>query len=316
MHDPIGHRTVTHAAITRFGELTGDYAAMHFDTRYGAEHGMDGTIAHGLLSGAWAFGALARHAPERLALGETGARVSDFRVRFHRMVYVDDRFALRARDGDAPAWPSVDDSSADRHTVFEVVNQRDEVVTSGTVSVESAAASTKPPRVPAPLVIDAWQPDPAAGPIHAEEMIERGPRGVGLGRTVTEADLVGWTDFTGHLDPAALDALFAARQPAGERVAPPMWVFCRAFGDYLRDLLRAPMPSTGFAGHLGDAWRSLAPVRIGDTLHTRHRPIAFTPSKSRPGQGIVDFALHVVSQRDEIVLEGRVTMMIGTKAGA
>ena len=71
-HSPdaaIGHRTVTHAAITRFGETTGDYAAMHFDRDHGPALGMDGTIAHGLLSGAWVFGALAQHAPDRLAFG-------------------------------------------------------------------------------------------------------------------------------------------------------------------------------------------------------------------------------------------------------
>ena len=100
---PIGHRTVTHAAITRFGESTGDYAAMHFDLGEGPALGMGGTIAHGLLSGAWVFGALAQHAPERLALGDANAIVSGYAVRFHRMVFVDDLFSLRWRDHDEAA---------------------------------------------------------------------------------------------------------------------------------------------------------------------------------------------------------------------
>lgn len=118
---PEGHRTVTHAAITRFGELTGDYAAMHFDRDQARANGMEETIAHGLLSGAWALGALARFAPERLGLGDPRAFPSEFSVGFRRMTAVGDLFSVRWRTGDGDA--DADDGS--RRTDFEVVNQRD-----------------------------------------------------------------------------------------------------------------------------------------------------------------------------------------------
>ena len=132
--EPVGHRTVTHAAITTFGGLTGDYAQMHFDRDFGPAQGMGGTIAHGLLSGAWALGALAQHAPVRLGLGEPDAVMTGYRVKFSRMVFVDDLFSLRWRNDEAPATEGLANECG-LHTEFEVLNQRDEVVTSGSVSV-------------------------------------------------------------------------------------------------------------------------------------------------------------------------------------
>lgn len=311
----VGHRTVTHADITRFGALTGDYAAMHLDRGFGPASGMGGTIAHGLLSGAWSLGALAQHAPDRLALGDPRAYLAGYAVRFHRMVFVDDRFALRWAESEDPAVDGLVEAGR-IDTRFEVLNQRDEVVTSGAVSVVTGSGGETPPMpaAPEPLEIDTtWSPEGASLPIHADEMVERGPRGASLGRTVTEADCVNWTDFTGELDPAITNAPWAERSRFGGRIAPPMWVFCRAFGDYLRDLLRVSMPSTGFAGHLGDRFRTIAPVHLGDTLRTRHRPVGFSRSRSRPEMGLVEFALEVVNQRDEIVQAGRVTMMMGAR---
>ncbi len=313
----IGHRTVTHAAITRFGELTGDYARMHFDRDFGPAHGMGDTIAHGLLSAAWSLGALAQHAPERLALGEPDAGLVGYRVRFSRMVHVGDLFSLRWRPAKAAAVERLPEAGR-LDTDFEVVNQRGEVVTSGCASVARATAQGPPPLPQAGprLEIGAWSARHAPLPIHADEMVEHGPRGEGFGRTVTEADLVAWSDFTGALDPATLDARFAEAGRFGRRIAPPLWVFCRAFGDYLRELLRIPMPSSGFAGHLGDELRVIAPVHPGDTLYTRHRPVSYVPSKSRPGMGIVGFALEVVNQHGVIVQEGRVRMMMTARSGA
>lgn len=180
----------------------------------------------------------------------------------------------------------------------------------GAIGPDGAVAA-----VPPALDLSAAGTAAPSPPLHAEDMVECGPRGESFGRTVTEADLVGWTDFTGELDPRALDGRFASRAIFGERTAPPMWTFCRSFGDFLRELLTAPMPSSGFAGHLGDSWRVVRPVRIGDTLRTRHRPIAWKPSASRPGMGIVEFAVHTIDADERVVLEGRVVMMIPMRSG-
>ena len=316
--EPVGHRTVTHAAITTFGGLTGDYAQMHFDRDFGTSQGMGGTIAHGLLSGAWALGALAQHAPERLGLGEPSAVMTGYRVKFSRMIFIDDLFSLRWRNSEAPATEGLA-SEHGLHTEFEVLNQRDEVVTRGSVSMsepradESSGDGPSLPLPSEPLSIGPWTGEGIPLPIYAEDMVKHGPRGESLGRTVTETDIVNWTNFTGELNPLYLNAPFAEEGAFGARVAPPMWTFCLGFGDYLRDLLSVSMPSSGFAGHLGDSWRFFAPVLVHDTLRTRHRPVSFKPSGSRPGMGVVEFALEIVNQRDEIVQDGRVAMMMSMR---
>ena len=314
----VGHRTVTHAAITTFGGLTGDYAQMHFDRDFGPATGMGGTIAHGLLSGAWALGALAQHAPNQLGIGLSEAALAGYRVKFSRMIFVDDLFSLRWRATEEPAAEGLGIEGV-RHTEFEVLNQRAEIVTSGAVSVLRTDQANHAGRAvplltpPDPLVIAPWTSEGIPSPLYAEDMIENGPRGESLGRTVTESDVVNWTNFTGELNPLYLNVPFAEESSFGCRVAPPMWTFCLGFGDYLRDLLSVSMPSSGFAGHLGDSWRCFGPVQLGDTIRTRHRPISFKPSGSHPGKGVVEFALEIVNQRDEIVQDGRVAMMMSTR---
>jgi len=295
-----------------FGALTGDYAQMHFDLDFGPAQGMGGTIAHGLLSGAWSLGALAQFAPKRLGLGDAGAYIAGYRVKFGQMVYIGDLFSLRWTDA---AQPAVEDLESEGRldTEFEIVNQRGEVTTTGAVSIacsDERGIGPALPAQPASLEIDAWSKDEVHELIFADDMVERGPRGESLGRTVTEADLVNYTNFTGERNPSYLNAEFARGGRFGARIAPPMWTFCLGFGDYLRDLLSISMPSSGFAGHLGDEWRFLAPIYVGDTLRTRHRPVSFKPSGSRPGMGVVQFALQIVNQRNEIVQDGRVAMMM------
>jgi len=307
----IGHRTVTDADVVTFGCLTGDYARMHFDR----DASQGATIAHGLLGAAWSLGALTLQASERLAIGDASAYLAGYRVRFERPVRVGDRFSLQWSEGNTPCVEGLADC-ARRDTDFEILNQHGETTSSGCLSVCIPSADGTPPdtpTLPTPLRGQARSDGPAPTTLFAEDLLEFGPRGESLGRTVTAADLVSYTGFTGELNPAYLNEEFARPGRFGTRVAPPMWCFCLAFGDFLRGLLEAPLPSADFAGHLGDAWRFLAPVRIGDTVRTRYQPITCRASKSRPGQAIVEFALQLLNQRDEIVQDGRVAMMIAMR---
>ncbi len=314
----IGHRTVTEASVATFGCLTGDYAQMHFDLGFSPSVGMGDPVAHGLLSAAWSLGALSLYAPDRLGLGNPNALITGYRIRFGRPVPQGDRFALRSRPATSPAvegLPTRLTPGQSINTEFETLNTADEVTCSGAISV-----SVKPEtatwhdlltaNAPEPLEVEDWDPSSVTKPLSADQIVERGPRGESLGRTVTEADLVNYTQFTGELNPLYTNAVFTSDTEFGARIAPPMWTFCSAFGDYLRDLLSIPMPSSGFAGHLGDEWRFLAPVHIGDTLRTRHKPVAFQASRSRPDMGIVRFGLQILNQRDEIVQDGQVAMMM------
>jgi acyl dehydratase len=228
------------------------------------------------------------------------------------MVHIEDRFSLRwSESGSVTAGEGLEGLST-LDTDFEVLNQRDEVTCAGGLSVCLGVGGEAPARLspPEPMSIAPWSADGLTTPLFAEDLLALGPRGVCSGRTVTEADLVGFASFTGELNPLYLNDEFARSGPFGARVAPPMLTFCFGFGDYLRDLLSVPMPSGGFAGHLGDSWRFFAPVHVGDTIRVRHQPIRCNRSKSRPGMAILQFALQLENQRNEIVQDGRVAMMM------
>jgi acyl dehydratase len=299
-----------------FGCLTGDYAQMHFDHTFGPGAGMGGTIAHGLLSAAWSLGILTREAPQRLAIGDPQAWLAGLRVKFGRMVFIGDRLSLRWTPGQRPGVDGLD-ALATLDTDFEVINQRGEVTGGGTVSVCGAGGTETPlPRPPELMPLERWSSDGLPRPAYAEDLVAGGPRGESLGRTVTEADTVGFANFTGELNPLYCNEVFARETRFGGRIVPPMLSFCFGFSGYLQELLSVEMPSAGFAGHLGDSWRFFAPLRVGDTVRVRHRPVDCVASRSRPGMAVVRFSLQMLNQRDEVVQDGEVAMMMPSHGDA
>ena len=306
----IGHRTVTATDLILFGGATGDYARMHFDHGLAAaEPGSPPPIAPGLLSASWALGALTRSAPERLEIGNPDAWIAGYSIRFERTVRVGDRFSLRHRRSRVAAIDGIA-NDPERDTEFEILNQRGERTCRGNVSVRASGEAIRLPLMETPAARE------VGGPLrlYADDLIRYGPRGESPGRTVAEADLVGFTNLTAERNPLYLNRVFAARGRFGDRIAPPLWTFCLAFGDFLRELLAVELPSTGLAGHLGDSFRSFAPVHMGDTIRTRHRPVRCTPSRSRPEMSVVHFALQLINQRDELVQDGEVAMWIPSRA--
>jgi acyl dehydratase len=249
------------------------------------------------LSASWALGVLTRYAPERIGVGDSTAVVSAFSTRFHRMVYVGDTLSLADRDGE------------DGETVWEMRNQEGELATSGTATLCRGDLDPAPEIWP----LADWAP-PSPGDIcYAEDLPERGPRGEGRGRTITESEVVRFASEVGETNPLYLNRVFAESTRFGQRIAPPMLTFCMSFSDYLDALLSMPLPSTGFAGHLGDRWEFHAPVFVGDTIRGRYRTLGATPSKSRPEMAVVEFGVQVLNQHDVVVQQGQIMMMIGRR---
>lgn len=309
----LGHRTVTAADVVLFGGATGDYARMHFD------HGLAPTIddgprpiVHGLLSACFSVGALAFWAPDVLAQDDPDAWIAGCAFRLERPLHQGDRLSVRHRPAIEPAVAGLT-TTRGLDTEFETLNQRGERIARGTVSIRFAPdpiASVRPEGMAPPV----WQRGGGPRPLFAEDLIEFGPRGEGIGRTIGEADVVGFTNLTADRSPLYLQRVFAAGGRFGGCVVPPLFVFALAFGEFLRDLLAAELPSTGLAGHLGDQLRNHAPVRIGDTIRTRHRPLRATPSRGRRDMSVVHFELQVLNQRDELVQDGEVAMWIPNRA--
>ena len=118
------------------------------------------------------------------------------------------------------------------------------------------------------------------------------------GRTIGEAHYLFFAGMTGDNSPLHYDEEFARRTRFGGRVAHGLLVMAMtALGaSPLSARLEAAM--VAFAGQDG---RFRKPVLIGDTIHT----VFEVESLERKGEvGLLRFAVTVVNQRDETVLEG------------
>jgi len=133
------------------------------------------------------------------------------------------------------------------------------------------------------------------------EALEVGQEFTTRGRTITEADVVGFASLTGDWHPQHSDAQWASTSPFGERVAHGMLVVSLAAGlvpfDPARVVALRQVSQATFK----------RPVRFGDTIHVEGR-VAELASGSEDA-GLVTFAWSVVNQEDRIVCRARVDVL-------
>jgi 3-hydroxybutyryl-CoA dehydratase len=133
------------------------------------------------------------------------------------------------------------------------------------------------------------------------EALETGQRFATRGRTVTEADVVGFAALTGDWHPQHSDAAWAESSPFGERIAHGMLVISLAAGLVPFDPGRVT------------ALRQVAqatfkrPVRFGDTLHVEGRITDLSPGTE--DAGLVTFAWNVLNQEGALVCRARVEVL-------
>lgn len=140
------------------------------------------------------------------------------------------------------------------------------------------------------------------------EEFEDGQDYVTRGRTVTEADVVGFAGLSGDFNPLHTDAEFMKGSPFRERIAHGMLVASIATG------LNSQMG--WFEGTtialLETTFRYRAPVKLGDTVHVSLR-VKDKRETSKPGRGLLTMAVAVLNQRDETVIEGELMAMMRRK---
>ena len=133
------------------------------------------------------------------------------------------------------------------------------------------------------------------------EALKAGDAFVTRGRTVTEADVVGFAALTGDWHPQHADAQWAAESPFGERIAHGMLVISLAAGlvpfDPDRVLALRRVSDATFK----------RPVHFGDTLRVQGRVTDVAPVSD--DAGLVTLAWSVVNQDERAVCRAKVEVL-------
>lgn len=120
-------------------------------------------------------------------------------------------------------------------------------------------------------------------------------------RTVTETDNVLFTTMTMNPQPLHLDEEFAAGTEFGTRLVNSLFTLGLVVGISVHETtLGTTVANLGFG-----SIEFPAPVRHGDTIHVETEVVSVRPSRSRPGQGIVEMEHRGYNQRDEVVAVAR-----------
>jgi len=116
-------------------------------------------------------------------------------------------------------------------------------------------------------------------------------------RTVTEHDNISFSLMTLNPQPLHIDAHFAAQTEFGRPLFNSMYTLAIMVGMTVYD---TTLGTT--VGNLGMTdVRFPKPVFAGDTLRAHTKVLSTRPSKSRPGQGIVEFEHRATNQDGETV---------------
>ena len=127
-------------------------------------------------------------------------------------------------------------------------------------------------------------------------------------RTVTETDNVLFSSMTMNPAKLHLDAAYSATTEFGQPIVNSLFTLGLMIGMSVNDTTYGTT-----VANLGmEEVRFPKPVFHGDTVRVRTTVLGKRPSKSRPGQGIVEFRHETLNQRDEIVAScRRSALMLG-----
>jgi acyl dehydratase len=125
-----------------------------------------------------------------------------------------------------------------------------------------------------------------------------------LGRTVTTTDNIWFTLLTQNTAPIHFDHHFAAQTEFGKPLVDSTFTLALVTGQSVTDISQNVFANLGW-----DEVRFPKPLFHGDTIHVESEVLLKRPSKSRPGQGIVEFMhqidhgmLHALAQAEVAAL--------------
>jgi acyl dehydratase len=128
------------------------------------------------------------------------------------------------------------------------------------------------------------------------------------GRTITDADLVGFSGLTGDFSELHTSDVYAKNSQFGRRVAHGMLGLAYAHGLMWARTGELRETAVAFLG-IND-WKFLEPIYVGDTIFVNYQISELRDSKSRPTQAIAVFDVSVVDQNDRTVQRGRKALLL------
>jgi len=128
------------------------------------------------------------------------------------------------------------------------------------------------------------------------------------GRTITDADLVGFAGLTGDYSELHTSDIYAASSQFGRRVAHGMLGLAYAHGLMWARTGELRETAVAFLGI--DGWKFVGPIFVGDTIFVDYELAELRDSRSRPTQAIATFEVKVVKQDGSIVQQGRKALLV------
>jgi acyl dehydratase len=128
------------------------------------------------------------------------------------------------------------------------------------------------------------------------------------GRTITEADLVGFAGLTGDYSELHTSDVYARASQFGRRVAHGMLGLAYAHG--LMWARTGELRKTAIAFLGISEWKFVAPIFVGDTIFVNYRIAELRDSKSRPTQAIAVFDVDVVNHDERVVQQGKKALLV------
>ena len=143
---------------------------------------------------------------------------------------------------------------------------------------------------------------------------EVGETMVSPARTITEADIINFAGITGDWHPLHTDVEYAAQTPFKSRIAHGMLTLNIGLALPFRlGPYSSYLPKSFIAFYGMEEVRLTAPVRIGDTIHTRVEVIEVTDKGK--DKGILTVRNQIKNQKDETVASFVMKLFCGKRAG-
>ena len=128
------------------------------------------------------------------------------------------------------------------------------------------------------------------------------------GRTITDADLVGFAGLTGDYSELHTSEVYAQSSQFGRRVAHGMLGLAYAHGLLWARTGELRQTAIAFLGI--NEWKFVGPIFVGDTIFVNYRIGELRDSKSKPDQAIAIFEVEVVTQDKRVVQRGTKALLV------